>query len=275
MNGGRAPVARTREQVEREYGQEKWPQVAREIDAEIAAEPGAGLACILSRVSRAQWQGEDPHATRRFVLDGNVIETSPSAAFGAARGTVLDLIAEACSDETDLVVELGSGWGHLLLSAWVAGGPRRALYAAAEYTRAGRQAAATLAGLDPALEFRALAFDYHEPSLDGLGDREHAVLFSAHSIEQIPEVKPALFEAIRSVANRVTCLHFEPVGFQVAGYAGQGSSRAYAERHDYNRNLVEALEDEAGAGKLEIDFVRTDVFGLNPENSTTIVRWRS
>jgi hypothetical protein len=114
---------------------------------------------------------------------------------------VLDAVADACTDETDLVLELGPGWG--------------------------------------------------------------------------PEVKPELFEAIRGVAKRVTCIHFEPVGWQIAGYAGQASSSAYAEQHDYNRNLVECLTAEADAGRLVVDYIRPDVFGINPENSTTIIRWRS
>lgn len=267
--------ARRREQVEREYGEEKWPAVARWIEAEIEAEPDAGLTQILSRVGHGQRGEGDPLETRRYVLEGNEVQISPGAAIGAARGVVLDLIADACDDDTDLLVELGSGWGNILLSAWAAGGPLRALYVAAEYTSAGRDAASTLAGLDPALDFRAVDFDYHDPDLSGLGVREHAVLFSPHSIEQIPAVTPRLFEAIRGVAKRVTCLHFEPVGFQVRGYEGGRSTRDYAMRHDYNLNLMETLQAEADAGRIEIDFVRTDVFGLNPDNPTTIVRWRS
>jgi hypothetical protein len=188
---------------------------------------------------------------------------------------VLDAVADACTDETDLVLELGPGWGWAVLSVWMTGGPRRALYVAAEYTEAGRRAAAKLAELDPRLDFRALPFDYHEPRLDGLGAREHAVVFSAHSIEQIPEVKPKLFEAIRGVAERVSCIHFEPVGWQLPGYAGEGSSSAYADQHDYNRNLVECLRAEAAAGRLVIDAVTPDVFGINPANSTTVIRWHS
>ncbi len=271
--GGRS--SRRREGVEREYGEEKWPAVARQIATEIAAEPDAGLARIRARVSRAQRLAPDFFATHRYVIDGQEIQTSLSAAVGAVRGIVLGSIAEACRHETDLIVELGSGWGNALLSAWTSGGPRHALYVAAEYTEAGRDAASRLAALDPSLEFRALEFDYHEPDLSGLGAREHAVLFSSHSIEQIPKVSPALFDAMRSVAARVTCVHFEPVGFQVADYEGTASTREYALEQDYNVNLMGALEAEAEAGRIEIDFVRTDVFGLNPDNPTTIVRWQA
>jgi hypothetical protein len=268
-------MRRTREQVEREYGEQKWPAMERLIDAEKRAEPDAGLARVLGRVARSQWQSDEPLGTRPFVVGGETAQMPLSGSYGAAQGIVLDLVKHACGDSTDLIMELGSGWGWHILSAWATGGPRRATYVGAEYTEAGRRASMSIAELDDKLDFVALPFDYHEPAFEGLGEREHAVVFTAHSIEQIPEVKPALFQAVRGVARRVTCLHFEPVGWQVPGYSGQGSSRAYADGHDYTRNLIDSIRAEADAGRLVLDTVVPDVFGINAKNSTTIVAWRS
>lgn len=269
------PIERTREHVEREYGDEKWPAVKRLIEAERRAEPDGDLACVLGRVARQLGRAPDRRTEADFVAGGVRVSLPPAAALGAAQGLLVEMIGDACTDATDLIVELGSGWGWHLLSVWVSGGPRRALYAAAELTEAGRAAAGSLAELDPQLEFRAVPFDYHEPRLDGLGGRSHAVVFTVHSIEQIPAVKPELFEAIRGVAERVTCLHFEPVGWQLDGHDGRGTSEAYARRHDYNRNLLDMVSEEAEAERLRIELVRPDVVGVNPDNATTVIRWRS
>jgi hypothetical protein len=270
-----APVTRTRGHVEREYGREKWPAVERLIQEEKEAEPDAGLPHMLGRVVRAQHRTANRLEPAPFVLDGELARIPASGAFGATQFVIQDLLAEVCTPATDLIVELGSGWGWHILSTWVCGGPRAATYVAAEYTAAGRRAAASLAELDERLDFRAIYFDYHEPGLEGLGRRAHAVVFTAHSIEQIPYVEPGLFEVISGAAQRVTCLHFEPVGWQVEGHDGRGSSREYAERHDYNRNLVAALRNAESANRLTVDLVQPDVFGINPQNSTTIIRWRS
>jgi hypothetical protein len=270
-----AASSRTREAVEREYGEEKWPEIDRLVRSEREAEPDGGLARVLGRVARSQWRNTRPLATQRVVLDGEIARAPLSGAYGAAQVTLLDLVSEACRDETSLIIELGSGWGWHLLTLWAQGGPRGATYVGAEFTAAGRRAAERLAALDPRLQFRSLPFDYHDPFLDGLGSYDHAVVFTVHSIEQIPFVKPTLFDAIRGVASRVTCLHFEPVGWQLDGYGGCGSSAAYAERQDYNRNLVEVLRVEERERRLTIDAIAPDLFGININNSTTVLRWHS
>jgi hypothetical protein len=274
MGAPTAPVRRTREWVEREYGREKWPAIERVIEAEARAEPDAGLARILGRVARSQWRAGDPLAARLFAGGSAQVRLPASGAHAAEQGVVLDVVAHACTATTDLIVELGAGWAWHLLALWATGGPRRARYVAAEYTVAGRRAAVRLAALDPRLRFSAVPFDYHAPRLDGGGAR-HAVVFSVNSVEQIPYVQPAVFAAIRGLAPSVTCIHFEPVGWQLGGQAATGSSAAYAERHDYNRNLVAAVRAEAAAGRLVLDAIVPDVFGVNPRNATTVVRWRA
>lgn len=272
-----AQVRRTREKVQEEYGQEKWPAMERLIEREIEAEPDAGLARILYRCAASWWRRpEGPFAPRDFVVDGAPVSLPLGGAYGAAQTIILDAVADAVTDETDFVVEMGSGWGWHILTAFTSGGPRNATYVAAEYTEAGRRCAARLAQLDEHLRLEAVPFDYHEPSFAQLGRGRHAVVFSAHSIEQIPHVTPALFEAIRGLAERVTVLHFEPVGWQVGPeHDGRGTSSAYAEAHDYTRDLVPMLREEEAAGRVVIETIVPDVFGINPSNSTTAIRWRS
>ncbi len=263
-------------QVEREYGQEKWPAMQRRIEAEIAAEPDAGLARILYRCAASQWRVDGPLVPRDFVVGAEVVGLPWGGAHGAAQTIVLDAIADATQADTDLILEMGSGFGWHILTAFTAGGPGGPTYVAAEYTEAGRRASERLAGLDDRLSFRAIAFDYHAPDFSALPHGRHAVVFSAHSLEQIPHVRPELFAAIRGLAERVTVLHFEPVGWQIAPeYDGRGTSSAYAEEHDYTRDLVPALRAEEAAGRIAIDWIVPDVFGINPRNSTTAIRWRA
>jgi hypothetical protein len=264
---------RTREQVEREYEDEKWPAVERLVQETVAAESAPTLARVLGTVVRKSLTG-DAFVTRRgAVFAGQELDVPLSVSYGAVRRLVLDTVIAACSERTQLVVELGSGPGWAVLGAWLDGGPQDATYVGAEYTRAGRDAADRLAALAPELDFRSLAFDYHEPDLGPLGHVEEAVVFTAHSIEQIPHVNPALFAAIRGLADRVTCLHFEPVGWQLGEDTGAGTSREYAEEHDYTRDLVPRLREEEAAGRISIDTVLPEVVGVNRQNSTTVIGW--
>jgi hypothetical protein len=273
----RATLVRNREHVQREYGTEKWPAVERLIEQRSAGEPpgGASLARVHRRVARDYAYLDRPMAEIEVWLGGRRQRLASSLAWGSQARLISDAIVDACTASTDLVVELGSGWGWHVLGAWLAGGPRDALYVGAEYTEAGRRATQSLADLDADLRLRTHAFDYNDPSsLRSLGTFRDAVVFSVHSIEQIPRLSPEVPRAIAGLAETVRCLHFEPVGWQVSRDGG-GSSSAYAERHDYNRDLLDVLRAEEASGGLSIDAIELDLVGLNPANTTSLVRWSS
>ena len=270
-----AGVQRTAEWVEREYGQEKWPAVEAAIREEIAREPEpAGLARVHARVVRRQY-GRDPLERVGAVFEGREVQVPPGVSIAAVSQLLRDVVLDRCTPETDLVVELGSGWGWHVVATWLGGGPRDALYVGAEYTEAGRRCADLLASLEPGLRFRSLAFDYNEPDLSDVAGAREAVVFTGHSIEQIPYVRPALFDAILSLAPRVTCVHLESAGWQLDGRDSPCSSREYAERHDYSRNLVEQVRQQEAAGRLVVDAALPNVVGVNPRNATTVSVWRS
>lgn len=267
---------RDRAHVEREYGSEKWPAVARSIARRADAEPrgAATLARVHRRVVRDYAYRDAPRRELEVYVAGRRQAMASSLAWGGQSRLISDAVVDACRDGTDLVVELGCGWGWHIVGAWLAGAPREALYVGAEYTAAGREATQRLADLDPELRLRALAFDYNDPfaSLRTLGRVRDAVVFSVHSVEQIPRLSPDVPRAIAALAESVRCLHFEPVGWQATPASG-GSSRAYAEHHDYNRDLLHVLRAEEAAGGLRIDEIALDLVGLNPANASTLVRW--
>jgi hypothetical protein len=264
-----------RAKVEREYNEEKWPAVGRLVEEAVAAEPDAGLARVLAKVVRASLTDDAFVTPSGAVFAGTRLDVPLSVSYGAVKRLVTDTVIAACTERTELVVELGSGPGWALLGAWLEGAPRDALYVGAEYTAAGRAVADRLAALDPRLRFRSLPFDYHRPDLSELGRVEEAVVFTAHSLEQIPYVDPELFAAVRGLAERVRCVHFEPVGWQLGEDTGSGTSREYAEEHDYSRDLVERLRAEEAAGRIAIDTILPEVVGVNPANSTTVIGWHS
>ena len=269
-------VTRDADWIEREYGREKWPAVERLIEDEIEGEsPDPDLARVLGRVIRRERYSPDPADSIETVLSGTSLEVPQSAAFGAQHGLIVDAVANACTPETDLVVELGAGWARYLLSLYAAGGPADATYVAAEFTEAGRRASERLAGLAPDLRFMSMPFDYTDPQLGDLPDAEEAVIFSVSSVEQVPHLPESLFSSLAGIASRVTALHLEPVGWQLDPAPRSASSREYAERHDYSRDLVERLRAADAVGVIELGLTLVDVIGTNPQNAVSLVSWTS
>jgi hypothetical protein len=267
----RAAVTRSAEWVQREYGTEKWPAIERLIAEVGAAEGGPpDPTRVVSQVARAEMGGLAGEGD--VIVNGHVERLPLSLAWGAYQSLVVESVLARCGPETKLVVEMGSGWGRNLASLWLGGGPRDATYVAAEFTEAGRRATSELGRLIPGMRLEPIAFDYHQPDLGGVEPVEEAVVFSAHSVEQISELPEAFVPAVLGVAQRVTCLHFEPVGWQLDPSLA-GSSREYAEHHDYNLNLIPLLGGQAEKGAIVLDETRPEVIGVNPSNATSLVAW--
>ena len=202
--------------------------------------------------------------------------TLPRAAMtGARRDLIQRILLDACTAETAMVVELGSGGGMNLLNLHLWGGPRVS-YHALEPTESGRACTEILAALDPGLDLTTAPFDFEQPRYDALPRADaHVLVFTVHSIEQVTEVPREAITGLFGLGTSVTGVHFEPVGWQVGPeHDGRGTSQAYADEHDYTRNLVPALREAEADGRLVIDDIVVDVFGINPRNSTTAIRWR-
>jgi hypothetical protein len=264
-------VRRDHAWVDREYGTEKWPLIR---DA-LAAAPDDLAARVLATVHRGQWPGVAPLALREAVIDGRRVQMPHQALLGAFSGLVVGAVLQACRPDTGLVVELGSGWGRNLAQIWLEGGPATADYVAAEYTAAGREATERLADRLPDQRLSTVAFDYHAPDLAGLRREDgHAVVFSVHSLEQIPHVAPALVDEVAALAPAVTVIHVEPVGWQLPGADGrEGTSAEHAAHNDYNRDLIEVLRTAEAAGTITIETTLPEVVGINPANASSVVVW--
>lgn len=128
----------------------------------------------------------------------------------------LEMIKHHIPPTVKYVVELGSGRGnnlfmlHLLLGRVTV----RKVYYALEYTESGRELAESIAKLDKRMTFSSHAFDYTDPDISMVPDDAPALFFSIHSIEQVAEISPKLYDQLLARKSPTTILHFEPVGWQ-------------------------------------------------------------
>jgi hypothetical protein len=269
-------ISRNYAWIDREYGREKWPTMVRIIQ-EVVAEEGntPSLARVLARSRQAQIGSlEHPADQSDVVFDGTKVRIPLGAAFGAFDRWIEWTVSDYCrAHQAKLVLELGSGWGQNILGLAAGAGPADRSYVGAEYTRAGRDATDLLASLDPDSPVGSLQFDYHRPDLAALRGPGPVVVFTSHSVEQISQLSEAVLDEIISLAPDVTCVHFEPVGWQFG--PSRGSSETYGRQHDYNLNLADLLDRYQRQNRLAIEKLAIDVIGINPANSTSVIVWRS
>jgi hypothetical protein len=155
------------------------------------------------------------------------------------------------SDELDAVVKLGSGTGRYLFCLYDELGRENGPsveYHACELTRTGRQLAAFLGDQVPAMRLQVHPFDYYSPNLSFLAGKR-VLVFTCHSIEQIPELGREVLEEITRQARSCIGLHFEPVGWQLdeALLAARTSSPTSRRRStDWVRRMARRVEGMLG-----------------------------
>ncbi len=289
MSMPRPPVVRDRAWIDREYGRDKWPAVRAQIE-DLIAGGETSLARVVGRLNRAEVDRPGLEETAVTVL-GRPVTVPAGLAYPGFYALVRSLLLEACEglgsptlssptpgpeSSPDLVVELGSGWGRNLFDLWLNGGPRTARYAALEYVEAGRDCTRRLAALAPDLNLSTVPFDYHAPVFPVVAPGRCTLVYTVFSVDQIPEVSPAVFEAVLGLGDAVSGLHLEPFGWQGRErWPGlTGSSAAYAARHDYNRNFWPVMTDLEARGLIAIETVVPELYGPNNENAASLLRWR-
>lgn len=273
-------VVRDHRWIDREYNGEKYPRL-RDAARAALARGDRRLSSVFGAVFRAERGMIETLGERRFVVGAKELALPVPFGQSGILGFINHILGEACTEQTHAVIELGAGWGRNLWAGALSGmiHERTQLWAL-EYAPAGRETADLLAHCDPTLPFRTLAYDYHAPDYAALEpSRRPCVLLTVHSVEQIPMIRRDVFTGLFERLPVLAGLHLEPVGWQIphsrSGSRRRVSSAAYAERHDYNRNLWDVLEGLERDGLIEITQVAADIMGMNLENPSSFIAWRT
>jgi hypothetical protein len=271
-NGGQA-ATRDAAWIDREYGRDKWPAVRRKIDATIATGERS-LSRILAILARWEWGCPGLESAPAIAL-GAPVRLPASLAWHGFYAAVAEAVISACCEDTRIVADLGCGWGRSLFDVWLRGGPREATYHALEFTQAGLDCVAMLAALEPGMPVRAARFDFQNPDFSSLPQGlEHAVVFTVSSVHQVPMIEKNALRAIARIAEKVDCLHFEQIGWQIAPRTQTNADREYALRNHYNQNLWDVLTRLRDDREIALVKVDADLFGMQAVYPMSLVHWR-
>ncbi|OQY02513.1 MAG: hypothetical protein B6I22_13500 [Desulfobacteraceae bacterium 4572_123] len=190
---------------------------------------------------------------------------------------LIDILAthiQQKENQIDYVVELGSGIGiNLFLIAYKLDPDlrKRIRYFSCEVTDSGRTACEKLIRFSGELKMSAEHFDYYHPDFSFLEPQKNILFFTAHSIEQIPKIDKALFEAMIGVSNQCNCYHAEPVGWQYDENVTNQRARLKPNHWKRNRSKVRRkiekidrwLFSRYGVGIVD----KSHRFGINVEKT--------
>lgn len=180
---------------------------------------------------------------------------------------LIDVLAEPVS-KARVVVELGCGYGYnfsVLRNAF----PHR-LWQGGEYSQNAIELASHL--FADCEDVSVSPFNWYDATwaiFESL--EEKALLFTRHSIEQLPHVKSIMPTLGKYKDKIVEVVHLEPVYELIDKRSTLGMMRqAYILMNDYNTDLLTTLNS------MRVQILRTDIdlIGANPLNPTSLVQWK-
>ena len=171
-----------------------------------------------------------------------------------------ELISRYLKEDT-LFVDLGSGWGrYSTLAASVF--PNLDVISA-ELSDSGRTCTEMIT---QAFGFRiqTVAFNYLDWGLlvERLSQsrRPNLIVFSNHSIEQVPYLNIRLFEELIGLDKNLRFIHIEPIGWQISNdpailRSSTPPLRKFEEWGGYNKNLFLIVQNLLRRGLIDVDEV--------------------
>lgn len=189
---------------------------------------------------------------------------------------VRTLLELTYSQAFDAIVELGSGMGQRLFELYLSGGPANIPYFAAELFASGRDIAERLAGLEPRLDFRSVAFDFKQPDLSFLAGFRRVLLFSNAALYCVQRLPVDFFTVLSSAAPSLTGVHFELLGHQTGSGLDPGSPHyAEAVRARRNEDFIPLLLEAERSGVITLDYLGPHAYSVSSAQPVTIAQWHA
>jgi len=246
-------------ELSREYEQEKWGPLLEALRGEDSG--GLHLADDLT------FRDCPPQP----CWDHGVLRILPALeAFDVYRTLVMGKLSAPRPGQA--LVELGAGYGAILLWLKQQQDWRETPIFAGEFTASGQE----LAGLIAEREGLAVTTgwcDFFDPRLTDLPVPESSLIFTSFAMACVPELSDRFVDGMLEFRpSRVW--HFEPIRehFDRGTLTGLMQER-YLAANDYNRNLLAVLKRREAEGCIRIVSEEKCFFGLNPLIPLSSVAW--
>ena len=253
------PKKKTPAEVMREFEAEKWSSVLAAVkgDSSLRVSDLDSLRLASPELALAE--------------SGSFYLASAMDAFHAQFGHQVRSISRFMPQ--DAIVELGAGYGSILIRMALLKEFKRCSFYAAEYTRSGKSALDILAarsGVSVSTGF----CDFRTLQLSELAIPPNAIIYTSyamHYVDPLPTDFPRYFAAMRPAC----VIHFEPCYEHCDSSTIYGMMcKRYIEINGYNRNLLSILRESRDKGEIDFLAEEVQVMGANPFLPMSIIAWK-
>jgi hypothetical protein len=251
--------SKTPEEIEREFGREKWGTLLERF----RANPDARLDDV------DKWAAGDATSTLASV-DEHIVEMTPEESHDAYIAYIADALEPHLP--ANGLVELGCGYGSVILGLARKAAFQDLKYFAADFTSTGPELARLIAGQE-SIPLTTGTVDLRTGKVAGMSIPEGSVIFTAYAAQYIEPITDAFVIGLISLRPKAV-IHVEPVFEHCDPGTLLGLLRQrYIQANGYNRNLSTILHDHEARGSLEIIRDSVPGFGPNPLLAASVIAW--
>jgi hypothetical protein len=255
------PRKKTASEVTREFDRDKWGALLERYRA-------AGGTATLDTVE--EWWLENEPAGLCSI--GNRLELLPAKQALARHVQLVAATLQRFLPVTS-IVELGAGYGSVILRLAADTRFRGIAMSAAEYTGSGVALIELLAAAQHS-GLQAGRCDLSADPFTDLAIPAGSIVFTCMAAHYIAELDAAFVETFRLLKPQLV-VHFEPCYEHCDVDTLIGAlRRRYIEVNDYNRNLVSLLHSHVARGDLRILEETPAAMGVNPLLPVSVIAWQ-
>lgn len=254
---------KSKEEIDREYELESWGAYLKRIKDE-------GLQNEITIKTLDNWQG-DANTQILYTKNDRFIQDTFGKAYSDFLRTVKKYIIKYLPAGS--IVELGAGYGSVILSLAKEDELKNEKFLAAEYTPSGVELIKWCAR-NQKTEIIVDNCDFLKKEITNLLIPEGSILFTCASACTLPELPKRFVDSLVCFKPKVV-IHYEPI------YEHHNENnllnmmrRRYVEVNDYNRNLLTLLKEHEQNNSIQILIEDPAVIGVNPLFPISVIAWK-
>lgn len=253
---------KTHRELVREYEQEKWGKLLEMVqNAPQQVTLPWVLECVFSQRSEDE-----------FIIVKEECKLVPAQ---EGRALTLQVILSHLRHylPSHHIVELGAGFGNILIDIAQQKDFSGAEFYAGEFTQSGQKIIQILTK-NQGIKCTTGNCDFNRDPIIDLSIPENAIIYTAMSAVCVPQLQDHFIDNLIQLKPKVV-VHFEPCYEALDSNTLLGAlCQKYIEFNDYNRNLLSLIKRYVDKGEVELIDVKPNVIGTNPLLPLTIISWR-
>ncbi len=253
---GFSPKIKNEEELEREYENEKWGVLLKNIEER-------GIPSSIENVDSIAFDGNSE--TFSYYKDEFIKST-----YGDLHKKYIDIVFAAVSPylPAPAIVELGSGYGTIImnLAKYL---EKDQLLIAAEFAPSGVKIIRKIADFEN-FNLKAGSCNFYDLNIGDLNIPDGSIIFTSFATTCVPELPNSFLDALLAT-NPKLVIHFEAL-YEHCGDDLFGLLRKkYIMANDYNKNLLTLVENHPN---ITITEHTLPIIGTNPLLCVSILHWK-